>query len=374
MKLATWNLEGGGSRFRIAAQEHIVSDLAADVVVLTEPPAWYENGAGVVTSPQRRVGPRGAEAWVAIVGPSVEAVALEVPYERTAVAARASAGGVRVVVYGAVLPWLAIANHAPELVREGEDSLATFTRILAEQASDILELRRRCGEPVVWARPAQDEVLRELAADVCVLTEPPASYGTAAGVVTSPPRRVGPAGAEAWVAIVGPSVEAVALEVPDERTAVAARASAGGVSVVVSGTVLPWLAIANHAPELVRDGEDSLATFTRILAEQASDILELRRRYGEPVVWAGDFNQSLFGALHGGSHERRALLIETLASLGMTAWNGEAAHAASGLCSVDLICGRDARAVAAHGRIDPARSGVTMSDHAGYWVELIGSS
>ena len=134
------------------------------------------------------------------------------------------------------------------------------------------------------------------------------------------------------------------------------------------GPSFPGSRLRITPPELVREGEDSLATFTRILAEQASDILELRRRYDEPVVWVGDSNQSLSG----GSQVRRALLIETLASLGMTAWNGEAAHAASGLCSVDLICGRDARAVEAHGRIDPTRSGVTMSDHAGYWVELIG--
>lgn len=223
------------------------------------------------------------------------------------------------------------------------------------------------------ARSAQEEVLRELAADVIVLTEPPASYRSAAGVVMSPLRRAGPGGEEAWVAIVGRSVEPVALDVPYERTAVAARASIDGASVIVYGAVLPWLAITNHAPELVRDGEDSFAAFKRVLAEQASDIVALRRRYGEPVVWAGDFNQSVSGRNAGGSNERRALLIETLASLGMTAWNGEAAHAQSGLCSVDLICGPAACPLTAQGRIDPARDGVTLSDHAGYWVEIAAS-
>lgn len=179
-------------------------------------------------------------------------------------------------------------------------------------------------------RAAQEDVLRELAADVIVLTEPPASYANGAGVVMSP-------SAEPWVAIVGPSVEAVALEVPYERTAVAARACVGGVAVIVYGAVLPWLAVTNHAPELVRDGEDSFAAFTRVLAEQASDVRELRRRHGEPVVWAGDLNQSVCGGLQGGSQVRRALLIETLASLGMTAWNGEAAAAARDLCAIDLI-------------------------------------
>lgn len=86
-------------------------------MVLTEPPASYTSVAVVVISPQRRVGLAEEEAWVASVGRSVERVALAVPYERTAVAARASVDGTSVVVYGAVLPWLAITNHAPELVR-----------------------------------------------------------------------------------------------------------------------------------------------------------------------------------------------------------------------------------------------------------------
>ena len=51
----------------------------------------------------------------------------------------------------------------------------------------------------------------------------------------------------------------------------------------------------------------------------------------------------------------------------------EAAHAQSGLCSVDLICGPAACPPTAQGRIDPARAGVTLSDHAGYWVEITAS-
>lgn len=220
------------------------------------------------------------------------------------------------------------------------------------------------------ARPAQEEVLRNLTADVIVLTEPPASYKSTAGVVTSPPLRTGPNGSEAWVAIVGSSVEPIAFDVPYERTAVAARVSVSGVAVIVYGTVLPWLAVTNHAPELVQDGENSFAAFNRVLAEQANDVIELRRLYDLPVLWMGDFNQSVSGKNFGGSNDRRDLLNKTLESLGMSAWNGEAAHAMSDLCAVDLICGPHECVVTEQGRIDPVQGKLTMSDHAGYWIEL----
>ncbi len=221
------------------------------------------------------------------------------------------------------------------------------------------------------AREAQEELLADLRADVLVLTEPPSSYKTVTGVVTSPPlREGGTAGPEAWVAIVGRSVEPVDFDVPYKRTAVAARVSVGGLTVIVYGAVLPWLAVTSHAPELVEEGEDSFAVFKRVLAEQAKDIADLRRQFGEPVIWAGDFNQTVSGPNWGGSNDRRDLLNRTLNSLDMVAWNGKADHAMSGMCAVDLICGPKECVLVSQGRIDPMRDTLTMSDHAGYWVEL----
>jgi endonuclease/exonuclease/phosphatase family metal-dependent hydrolase len=221
------------------------------------------------------------------------------------------------------------------------------------------------------AREGQEELLAALGADVVVLTEPPSSNKTATGVVTSPPdRKDGTAGPEAWVAIVGSSVEPVDFDVPYKRTAVAARVSVGGLTVIVYGTVLPWLAVTSHAPELVEEGEDSFAVFKRVLAEQAKDIEDLRTKYGSPVIWAGDFNQTVSGPNWGGSNERRDLLLDTLKHLDMVAWNGKADHAMSGMCAVDLICGPKECVLLSQGRIDPVRGNLTMSDHAGYWVEL----
>ena len=219
-------------------------------------------------------------------------------------------------------------------------------------------------------RRAQEEAIRDVAADVLALTEPDPSLRERPGVITSPPRRRGPRVEEAWAGIVGESSERVGSDLPYERMAVAARVDRGPESFLVYCSVLPWLSITAHAPELLRPGETSLAAFERVLREQVADIAELRRRHGIPVIWAGDFNQSLAGPVRGGATVRRELLADALASLGLTAWNGTAAHASSDLCAVDLICGPEGRRIEAHGRIDPRRGDIVMSDHAGYWVDF----
>ncbi len=219
------------------------------------------------------------------------------------------------------------------------------------------------------AMSAQHDLLRELGADVTALTEPPSSFKEALGVITSPARREGSDGIESWVAILGADIERIALDIPYERMAVAARAKVGAARVVVYCAVLPWLSVTSHAPYLVRSGETSLDVFQRVLNEQVEDVKTLRRDFGEPVIWAGDFNQTLEGSSRGGSDARRLLLQSALASLDYVAWNGAAAHACEGMCAVDLICGPRAHVILGQGRIDPVRDGIVMSDHAGYWIE-----
>ena len=165
-------------------------------------------------------------------------------------------------------------------------------------------------------------------------------------------------------------VEQIPLAIPYERLAVAARVMVRSEPLVLYCSVLPWLAITNHAPYLVRPGESALGVFERVLGEQVEDVKRLRREHGEPVIWAGDFNQTLEGKTQGGSAARRVLLQSALDALGYSAWNASAAHATTGLRAVDLICGSRERVVVAQGRIDPERDGVVMSDHAGYWVEI----
>ena len=225
------------------------------------------------------------------------------------------------------------------------------------------------GGRTTAAGTAQRETLQELGADVVVLTEPPDSFERGPGVVTSPAHPLGTRGPGAWVAIVGPHVEPVPVELPYERLAAAARVGIAGRNVIFYGTVLPWLAVRSHAPELVRPGEAFVDVFKRALEEQQSDLLNLQRG-GALVVWAGDFNQSVDGPNHGGSREGREALNRCLADLGFAAWNGRARHAHEGLFAIDLICGNKDQAILEQGRIDPIRGGVRMSHHAGYWVDI----
>src|SRR5690242_15387647 len=119
LKLATWNLQRGGTRRARAHQEAILRDINADVAVLTEPGPVYQSGPRTVTSPAARPRSRAPEPWVAIVGHRVESVNLEIPYARLAAAALVSTDGHAFIVYGAVLPWLAVTAHAPEVVLAG---------------------------------------------------------------------------------------------------------------------------------------------------------------------------------------------------------------------------------------------------------------
>ncbi len=125
MKIATWNLERGGrTRAARPAQEEALRELAADVVALTEVPPEYVGAERTVCSPPERMGPRGGEAWAAIVGTNVECVPYEIPYERMAVA-RVGSGEGSFILYCAVLPWLSVTNQAPDVVREGETSTSS---------------------------------------------------------------------------------------------------------------------------------------------------------------------------------------------------------------------------------------------------------
>ena len=220
------------------------------------------------------------------------------------------------------------------------------------------------------AREAQGFAISDVEADALVLTEPGSDYRAGPGVVTSPVAREGKRGLEPWVAIVGPNVEPIAYEIPFTRMAAAARCTVGGRTVILYGSVLPWLSVVHHAPELVLPGETALRTFVRTLNAQVEDVRQLQTQHGADVMWAGDFNQSLVGSLEGGSRERRKVLKDALVRLGFVAWNEQAAHAQAELCAFDLICGSAAIVEEQQGRIDPRHDGVTMSDHAGYWVDV----
>jgi endonuclease/exonuclease/phosphatase family metal-dependent hydrolase len=218
----------------------------------------------------------------------------------------------------------------------------------------------------------QEEVLADVKADVIVLTEPASPSLLGVGAARSPVERVGPSGKEAWIAIVGRDVERIEPTYPFERLAVAATVRDDGIPIVLYGSVLPWLAAPHHAPEVARPGETSLAMFQRLLNEQVDDIRRLQVRFPEaPVLWIGDFNQTLDGPNRGGSEARRTLLAHALESLEMRAWNRTCRHAQPAMCAVDLICGPLTRPPAGKvGYISPIHLRRRVSDHAGYFLDL----
>jgi len=211
----------------------------------------------------------------------------------------------------------------------------------------------------------QLEVLNALAPDVSVLTEPsPALLTLSDGVVVSG----GPddAGRRPWVAIRGSNLR--------QRAAgalwVAADLEFHGRTVLVFGSVLPWLSAPSHAPELAKD-RSSEQFFVEELDQQVAMIRELApKESGKPVIWAGDFNQTLVGPLWGGSELRREKLQAALAELGLEAWNRCAPHALAEMLTIDLICGPAGIAVRGSKTIDNTRDGRVLSDHAGYVVDL----
>ena len=92
-------------------------------------------------APPLRQGGNGPETWVAILGPVVTAVNIDVPFERMAVAASTRIDGIEVVVYGSVLPWNTAPTQAPMRALAGESSEMMFARMLAEQVADVRALQ-----------------------------------------------------------------------------------------------------------------------------------------------------------------------------------------------------------------------------------------
>lgn len=90
MRIATWNLQRGGrSRAARQAQDVVLRDFAADILVVSEPGVSYQSGPGIVTSPGRRPDQQANEGWSAILASSIEPIPTAIPFERMSVAARA---------------------------------------------------------------------------------------------------------------------------------------------------------------------------------------------------------------------------------------------------------------------------------------------
>lgn len=168
-----------------------------------------------------------------------------------------------------------------------------------------------------------------------------------------------------WIAIVGEGVRTSDTIRPTKHS-VAAVIERDGIEIAVLGTVLPWRSVIKHAPELVNPGEDTVdAVFERILGEQRAALAQLKEQHGH-VIWAGDFNQSLFGPNTGGSTTRRKMLNAALRD-GLVPFNAELPHICAGLSTIDLICGTSSLRAESVACLPESRP---LSDHLGYVAKL----
>ncbi len=152
MRIAVWNVERALGAVA-QRQDAVLRTVGAQILLLTEvSTARSDANADLVVSPAERHGSFGNEAWVSIHGFGVEPVEPRLPYAGMAVAAKLMVDEAQIVVYGSVLPWLAIGHHKPGLLLTGESSSDAFSRVLREQAKDVFELQQRFPAAfVLWA-------------------------------------------------------------------------------------------------------------------------------------------------------------------------------------------------------------------------------
>lgn len=208
-------------------------------------------------------------------------------------------------------------------------------------------------------------------ADLVIVTEPgpgfrerhPTSH-------LSPVERPGVAGKEAWVAILGSSLETVSLDINYCHLAAASRTVLDETSVVVYGSVLPWLSARTHAPDVYGELKRSfIEIFETALSEQVADMRELRLRYpDDALVWAGDFNHTLMGRAL--SRNASAMLKSAVEGLGLKATNAAAPHRKAGMNALDLICVERAWKCTAVDTGYPLLAERPLSDHCSYVAQV----
>jgi len=207
--------------------------------------------------------------------------------------------------------------------------------------------------------------------NVIVVTEPGPRFRDRHGsVLLSPVERPNAKGPEAWVGILGHSLETVTLEIDYRRLAVAGRTVLDGTGVLIYGSVLPWLSARTHAPDVYgQSSRPFIDVFETALNEQVAEMSELRSRYpSDALVWAGDFNHTLTDRPV--SRKARDLLRTALTELGLKAVNASSPHRMAGMSALDLICVDEAWKCAPVEDGYPLYGDQPLSDHRWYVAEV----
>lgn len=219
-----------------------------------------------------------------------------------------------------------------------------------------------------------DKAIRDLNADVIVITEPgPHFTRRYSEAVISPTGRPNINGDESWIALLGRGLQPLHVnKIPYCRLAVAASKDVSGQQIAIYGSVLPWNAARSQAPDVHgKQPRQFKDVFDLALEEQVQDVQRLQEEFGHLYVfWAGDFNHPLVGPLPGFSRHARARIDEALQTLGMIALNRTSGHAKSGVSAIDLICGPSIHEYGTPEDSYPVAKGKPLSDYRAYVLEV----
>ena len=220
-----------------------------------------------------------------------------------------------------------------------------------------------------------DRAIRDLDADVVVITEPGPHFARRhPNAVLSPTGRPGAGDEESWIAVLGSGLQQLHRDkIPYSRLAVATSKDVSGREFAIYGSVLPWNAARSQAPDVYGEHPRRFeGIFDLALQEQIQDVERLQEKFGQPCVfWAGDFNHPLAGPLPGFSGHARARIDEALQTLGMITLNRKSGHAKSGVCAIDLICGPSTLEYGTPEDSYPVAKGKPLSDHRAYVLDVI---
>jgi hypothetical protein len=227
-----------------------------------------------------------------------------------------------------------------------------------------LESRVRGGNE--FARPNEQDLIRELDVDIWAFTEvDPASapYGNLA--VSSP--IPGKAAAFAAISTRWPLTSLPATTVP---RAVAAVVDCPDIPLVVVALCMPWRRAAPPLPPgAVPDALPSREHWTHVLRETSSLIDDLAAQHrGVPILVAGDFNQTLAGMVVG-SNAGRAELVAMFERNGLLAFTSDLPSARPGCMSIDHLAGPASWNPVGTRHPPSLAEGGALSDHAAYVVE-----
>jgi hypothetical protein len=210
--------------------------------------------------------------------------------------------------------------------------------------------------------------LEALRADLTVVTEPGPGFTRQHRLSHASPMERDDD--ESWVALTGPELLSVELDIPYKRLAVASRARVEDTGVLIYGSVLPWNAALSQAPDVYGKNHRKYSEiFETALEEQVADMLALRSAHPEDhLIWAGDFNQTLVGRPF--SKVARALLKHAIEELGLKAVNADAPHREAGMNAIDLICIEETGTCSSVESPYPMFYERALSDHRWYVAEI----